>query len=58
MSRMIAQLISRIPECFSWPLPFLREVLSLFFSAQIGFQIFWGFFGLRLTEITPKIISS
>jgi len=55
---MIAHGISRILEYVPLLFPFLREVLPLFSSAQIGFQIFWGFFGLRLTEITPQIFSS
>ena len=56
--RMIAHGISRILEYVPLLFPFLREALPLFFSAQIGFQIFWGCFGLRLTEITPQIFSS
>jgi hypothetical protein len=37
---MIAHGISRILEFFTLLFPFDGEVLLLFFSAQIGFQIF------------------
>jgi len=40
MPRMIAHGISRILEFFTLLFPFDGEVLLLFFSAQIGFQIF------------------